>query len=437
LDAPIGYMASFDNYCQRHGELSFDDYWRAGTDTEVHHFIGKDITNFHALFWPAVLEGSGHRKPTRIHVHGFVTVDGTKMSKSRGTFINAATYLKHLDPEYLRYYFATKLNGTVDDVDISLDDFVQRVNSDLVGKVVNIASRCAGFIHRHGGGRLGGRIHDEALWQDFVAAQEPIAERFERGDFGRAVREISALADRANQYIAQHAPWAMARDESRLGEVQDICTQGLNMFRVLIGLLKPVLPRTAEKSEEFLNIPPLYWRHLSDFLVDHRINAFEPLLQRLERSQVDKLIEASKEQPDGAPPTVKERADAAQLGAAPASAAHQSGSAADETIDINDFNRVRLRVARIVAADPVEGADRLLRLTMDLGDEQRQVFAGIKTAYAPESLVGRLTVVVANLKPRKMRFGESQGMILAAGPGGDRIFLLAPDDGAQPGMEVK
>jgi methionyl-tRNA synthetase len=425
LDAPIGYMASFDNFCQRRGELTFDDYWRPGAGTEVHHFIGKDIINFHALFWPAVLEGSGHRKPTRIHVHGFVTVDGTKMSKSRGTFINAGTYLRHLDPEYLRYYFATKLNGTVDDVDINLSDFVQRVNSDLVGKIVNIASRSAGFIHRYAGGRLGSRVHDDALWQTFVAAQEPIASHFESGDFGRAVREISALADRANQYIAHHAPWTLAKDEARLGEVQDICTQGLNLFRILVGLLKPILPRTAERSEEFLNVPPLYWSHLAEFLCDHRINAFEPLLQRIESAQVDRMIEAAKEP------------DARILPPAPAAARSVSGGNSEDLIDIDDFNRVKLRVARIVAADAVEGADRLLRLTVDLGGEERQVFAGIKAAYDPEALIGRLTVVVANLRPRRMRFGESQGMVLAAGPGGDQIFLLAPDAGAQPGMDVK
>jgi methionyl-tRNA synthetase len=422
LDAPIGYMASFDDLCRRRDDLDFEDYWRPAAETEVHHFIGKDITNFHALFWPAVLEGAGNRKPTRVHVHGFVTVDGTKMSKSRGTFINAGTYLAHLDPEYLRYYFATKLNGTVDDVDINLDDFVQRVNADLVGKVVNIASRCAGFVHRLNEGRLGGRIHDEPLWHAFVSAQDAIAEHYEKGDFARAVREISALADRANQYIAQHAPWTLAKDEARREEVQAICTQGLNLFRVLIGLLKPVLPRTAEKSERFLGIAPLSWRDLGDFLADHRINPFEPL-PRLEKARVDQLIDASKE-PEN---------QHAEAGAAGSVVRDTTGS----LIDIDQFSRIDLRVARIVAADPVAGADRLLRLTVDLGGEQRQIFAGIKSAYSPEALVGRLTVVVANLEPRKMRFGESQGMVLAAGPGGDQIFLLSPDDGAQPGMEVK
>jgi methionyl-tRNA synthetase len=422
MDAPIGYMASFDQYCQRHNDMDFDSYWRDGADTEVHHFIGKDIINFHALFWPAVLEGAGHRKPTRLHVHGFVTVDGTKMSKSRGTFINAETFLAHLDPEYLRYYFATKLNGTVDDIDINLDDFVARVNADLVGKVVNIASRCAGFIHRLCDGRLGTRIHDEPLWNDFVSAQDAIARHYEAGDFARAVREISALADRANQYIAHHAPWTLAKDPERHADVQDICTQGLNLFRVLIGLLKPVLPRTAANSERFLAVPALDWHALGSYLRDHRINAFEPLLTRLERAQVDRMIDASKQAE--MPPN-----------AAVAPSPGHDGTAG--TIDIADFNKVQLRVARILAAEHVDGADKLLRLTVDLGGERRQILAGIRSAYQPEALIGRLTVVVANLKPRKMRFGESQGMVLAAGPGGDQIFLLAPDTGAEPGMEVK
>ncbi len=422
MDAPIGYMASFDNLCQRSNELNFDDYWAEGSDAEVHHFIGKDIINFHALFWPAVLEGSDHRKPTRIHTHGFVTVDGTKMSKSRGTFINAATYLEHLTPEYLRYYYASKLNGTVDDVDISLDDFVQRVNSDLVGKVVNIASRCAGFIQKGSDGRLGSHIHDEALWLDFRKAVEPIAAHYEKGNFARAVREIAALADRANQYIAGHAPWTLAKDPANAQLVQDICTQGLNLFRVLIGLLKPILPATAEKSEAFLNIPPLTWPHLEDFLVEHRINSFQPLLTRLERKQLDALIEASRET------------------AAPASADGGTPDAEDTStlIDFDTFAQVDLRVARIVAAETIDGADKLLRLQLDLGGDQCQVLAGIKPAYPdPQALVGRLTVVVANLKPRKMKFGESQGMVLAAGPGGKDLFLLSPDSGAEPGMPVQ
>jgi methionyl-tRNA synthetase len=416
MDAPIGYMASFQHYCESRNDVVFDDYWKPDADTEVHHFIGKDIINFHCLFWPAVLEGSGFRKPTRVHVHGFATVNGTKMSKSRGTFINAETYLEHLDPEYMRYYFAAKLNGTVDDIDINLDDFIQRVNSDLVGKMVNIASRCAGFIHRLSDGALTARIHDPDLWQAFVAAADPIAELYERGDTTRAVREIMALADRANQYIAQHAPWELAKQDGQAAEVQAICTQGINMFRTLAVLLAPILPTTTGKAREFLNLEALAWTDIGKYIGEHRIQKFTPLLTRLEKKAVDKLIEASME-------------------AEPANTNPQSPASSEITID--DFAKIDLRVAKVTAADHVDGADRLLRLTLDVGGAERQVFAGIKSVYAPEDLVGRLTVVVANLKPRKMKFGESQGMVLAAGPGGEEIFLLAPDSGATPGMEVK
>ncbi len=427
MDAPIGYMASFRNYADGHNEVSFDEFWDAGggaeSHTEVHHFIGKDIVNFHALFWPAVLNGAGFRTPTRIHTHGFVTVDGTKMSKSRGTFINASTYLQHLDPEYLRYYYATKLNGTVDDIDINLDDFVQRVNADLVGKVVNIASRCAGFITKQFDGELAAGLHDEPLWQGFNDAADVIAGHFERGDIARAVREITALADQANQYIAGHAPWAMIKDSAQRDEVQAVCSQGINLFRMLMIYLKPILPRMAADAETFLNVEPLTWADLASPLTAHRINVFKPLFSRMEKKAVDALIEASTEA-SGAPAEqpsepVEVEADAV------------------ETIGIEDFERVELRVARIKAAELVEGADRLLRLTLDMGASERQVFSGIRQAYAPEKLVGRLTVVVANLAPRKMRFGVSEGMVLAAGPGGEEIFLLSPDDGASPGMRVR
>jgi len=412
MDAPIGYIASFENLCSRDPTLKFEDFWPNG-EGEVHHFIGKDIVNFHALFWPSVLEGAGMRKPTRIHTHGFVTVDGTKMSKSRGTFINAATYLEFLNPEHLRYYFAAKLAGNVDDIDVNLDDFVQRVNSDLVGKVVNIASRCAGFVTRLADGELGAAPHDPELWNAFTGAGEGLVAHFERGDFGRAVREIAELADRANRYIAQHAPWDVAKDPARRRDVLDVCTMGLNLFKVLIVYLKPILPRTAERTERFLDVPPLEWADHTKFLGPHRIKTFEPLLTRMEKKHVDQMVEASKvEESDPAAPNVPQ-------------------------IDIADFSKIALKVARIVSAHPVAGADKLLRLELDLGGERRQVFAGIKAAYAPETLVGRLTVVVANLKSRKMKFGESQGMVLAAGPGGEHIFLLSPDTGAEPGMDVR
>jgi methionyl-tRNA synthetase len=417
MDAPIGYLASFEHFTKRRNDIVFDDYWREHVSTEVHHFIGKDIINFHCLFWPAVLEGSGRRKPTRIHVHGFVTVDGTKMSKSRGTFINASTYLDHLNPEYLRYYFATKLNGTVDDIDMNLDDFVQRVNSDLVGKVVNIASRCAGFVHRLAKGELSADVHDAELWQAFTGAADEIAEQYESGDYGKAMRLIAALADRANQYIAQHAPWTLAKDPARHVEAVAVSSQGINLFKVLMVYLSPVLPATAAGTTAFLNLDALLWHDASRWLGRHRIAAYDALLTRLERADVDKVIEASKSKPAAA--TTSAASDGAAM------------------IDIADFAKIDLRVARVVRAEAVAGADKLLRLELDLGDSKRQVFAGIKSAYAPEQLVGRLTIVVANLKPRQMRFGESQGMVLAAGPGGRDIYLLAPDAGAEPGMAVR
>jgi len=425
MDAPIGYMASFKNFTSRSNAVSFDDFWGADSDAELHHFIGKDIVNFHALFWPAVLEGSGFRKPTRIHTHGFVTVDGTKMSKSRGTFINAATYLDHLDPEYLRYYYAAKLAGTVDDIDVNLDDFVSRVNSDLVGKVVNIASRCAGFIVKHFDGELIGADHAPALWAEVSGAAEPLAEHYEAGDTSRAVREIVRLADRINQYIAAEAPWAMIKEDGRRGEVQAVCSAGINLFRLLVIYLKPILPRMAADAEAFLDVEPLVWADAREPLTDHRVKPFKPLFQRIERSAVDKLLEASRE-PAGASAAA---APAANRGPAP-----EAGASA--TIQLDDFQRVDLRVARITEARAVEGADKLLELTLDLGGETRTVFSGIKAAYEPEALVGRLTVVVANLAPRKMRFGTSEGMVLAAGPGGSEVFLLSADSGAQPGMRV-
>jgi methionyl-tRNA synthetase len=414
---------------------SFDDYWKPGHDTEVHHFIGKDIVNFHALFWPAMLDGAGFRTPTRVHTHGFVTVDGTKMSKSRGTFINAATYLRHLNPEYLRYYFAAKLNGTVDDIDINLEDFVARVNADLVGKIVNIASRCAGFITRQFDGALAATLHERALWQRFRDAAEGIAERYERGDTARAIREITALADLANQYIAEQAPWTLAKDPARRDDVQAVCTQGLELFRMLMIYLKPVLPAMTEATEAFLGVAPLTWADLDTPLTGRRMNAFTPLVGRIEMAAVQQMIEDSRAPAE--PAAGENRPANAQQTPKTAPQPSAATEPARPTITIDDFAKVELRVARIVAAETVEGADKLLRLTLDLGDSQRQVFAGIRSAYRPEDILDRLTVVVANLAPRKMRFGVSEGMVLAAGPGGDEIFLLSPDQGARPGMIVR
>jgi methionyl-tRNA synthetase len=433
MDAPIGYMASLQQFLDQGNERTFDDYWAADSDAEVHHFIGKDIVNFHALFWPAVLDGAGFRKPTRVHAHGFVTVDGAKMSKSRGTFINASTYLAHLKPEYLRYYYATKLNGTVDDIDINLDDFVSRVNSDLVGKVVNIASRCAGFVSKQFDGRLSTALPEPDLYAALTEPAERIADLYEAGDTARAMREVSALADRANQYIADRAPWAMMKDPAQRDAVQDVCTMGLNLFRVLMIYLKPVVPAMAADAEQFLNAGPLRWADLAAPLLDREINAFKPLMTRLERKQLDKLVDASREDAAAGQPAGN-RSD----GVAKAKqAGNAQDNAEDNTIDIGTFGKIELRVARVTAANHVEGADKLLQLTLDVGAlGERQVFSGIKSAYAPEDLVGRLTVLVANLAPRKMKFGVSEGMVLAAGEGAEGIFLLSPDSGAAPGMIV-
>jgi len=430
LDAPIGYMASLKNLLATRNDFSFDEFWNAeATTTEVHHFIGKDIINFHCLFWPALLTASGFRRPTRVHVHGFVTVDGTKMSKSRGTFIEGATYLQHLRPEYLRYYYATKLNGSVDDIDINLDDFVQRVNSDLVGKLVNIASRCAGFITKQFAGQLASTLPEPELFAEFAAAAERIADYYEVDDTARAVREIMSFADRANQYVAANAPWTLAKDPARRNEVQAVCTQALNLFRQLLIWVKPVLPDIAMAAERFLNVTPLQWSDSSAPLIGHRINSYVPLLTRLEREAIDRMVEASIADQQAAEP-------AQSIVSSPTVVNQETPVTEAATLSIEDFARVKLKVAKILEASAVEGADKLLQLRLDLGDHQRTVFSGIKSAYDPARLVGRLTVVVANLAPRKMRFGTSEGMVLAAGPGGADIFLIAPDSGALPGMDV-
>ncbi|MDX1434753.1 MAG: methionine--tRNA ligase [Gammaproteobacteria bacterium] len=430
LDAPIGYMASFKNLCARRDDLEFDDFWAPESRAEVYHFIGKDIAYFHTLFWPAQLHGAGFRTPTAVFCHGFLTVNGQKMSKSRGTFITARAYLEHLDPEYLRYYFACKLGSGIDDLDLSFDDFVQRVNADLVGKVVNIASRCAGFITRQFEGRLRAELAEPQLYRRFAQAAESIAELYEGREFAKAVREIMLLADVANQYIDVRKPWVLAKDAAREQEVQDVCTLGLNMFRALVIYLKPILPRLAERAESFLEISPLVWADAAEPLLGKRIGPFEPLMTRIERERVDAMIEASRETLDATSQVPRSGAKAA-----PETAPTREPVAAE--IGIEEFARVDLRVARIVAAEAVAGADKLLRLTVDLGGERRTVFAGIKAAYRAEDLVDRLTVVVANLKERKMRFGTSEGMVLAAGPGGGDIWLLSVDDGAEPGMRVK
>ncbi len=438
LDAPIGYMASFKHLCDsprgQAAGLEFDRFWAPASDAELYHFIGKDIIYFHALFWPAMLHGAGFRTPSAVFAHGFLTVDGQKMSKSRGTFIKARTYLNHLNPEYLRYYFAAKLGSGVDDIDLSLEDFQARVNADLVGKVVNIASRSAGFITKRFAGRLAAELPAPALFDELRAASESIAAAYERREYARAVREIMAFADRANQYIDEQAPWVVAKQEGREAELQGICTQGLNLFRLLIGWLKPILPATAEASEAFLRIPPLTWADLDRPLLDHEIAPFKPLMTRVDPAQIAAMLDASKGDLTAKGSAPEDRGEALVREDA---RTHLARDPIAETVDFEGFARVDLRVARIMEAETVEGADKLLRLDLDLGGETRQVFAGIRSAYDPASLVGRLTVMVANLAPRKMRFGVSEGMVLAAGPGGKEIFLLAPDAGAEPGMKVK
>lgn len=425
LDAPIGYMGSFKNYCDKRGDIDFDfdEYWKANSDTELYHFIGKDIVYFHSLFWPAMLDGAGFRKPNNVFVHGYVTVNGAKMSKSKGTFIKASTYLKHLDPECLRYYYAAKLNSRIDDLDLSLDDFIQRVNTDIVNKVVNLASRNAGFISKRFDGQLSPVCSEPELYQTFIDKAEHIGELYEAREFNRAIREIIALADKANQYVDEKAPWVIAKEDGKDAELQAICSVGINLFRVLMTYLKPVMPKLAERAEGFLN-DTLTWESIATPLTGHQITKFKALFNRIDPKAVDAMIADSKE-------------DVATEEAAKASA---QGPLADEPladeIEFGDFAKVDLRVAKILECEAVPKADKLLKFKLDIGGETRQVFSGIKSAYKPEDLVGKHTVMVANLKPRKMKFGMSEGMILAAGPGGKEIWILEPHEGAQPGMRV-
>lgn len=427
MDAPIGYMGSFEQFSASK-DLDFDDFWQPGGETELYHFIGKDIINFHGLFWPAILHSAQLRTPSGVFAHGFLTVNGTKMSKSRGTFINARHYLDHLDAEYLRYYFAAKLSGGVDDLDLNLDDFVQRVNSDVVGKVVNIASRCSGFLRKGFDNTLSAACSEPELLEDFRRAGEGIAAAYEEREFGKAIRLIMELADKANQYIDLHKPWVMVKDPGQSQAVQDVCSTGINCFRMLMIYLRPVLPRMAERAEAYLQCS-LDWNALEHVLTQHVLADFKPLMQRIDPKVVSKMVDSNVETTHTAPAVAT-----AKTGK---QAAKEAADPSDSVIGIEDFKKVELRVARIEAAETVDGADRLLALSLDLGElGKRQVFSGIRSAYDPTSLVGRLTVVVANLAPRKMRFGVSQGMVLAAGEGDTEIYLLAVDSGAQPGMRI-
>ncbi|PPD13401.1 methionine--tRNA ligase [Methylophilus sp.] len=438
LDAPIGYMASFKNLCAKSQQaadgsqepgLDFDEYWKKDSSTELYHFIGKDILYFHALFWPATLEYSGHRTPTQVFAHGFLTVNGEKMSKSRGTFITARSYLDHVkNPEYLRYYYAAKLNGSMEDIDLNLEDFVARVNSDLVGKYINIASRTAGFIAKKFDNKLIAAKH--AVIDDMRAAAPAIAEAFAARDFARALREIMKLTDAANAYVAEAAPWVVAKEDSKAAELHAICSNALEMFRLLTVYLKPVLPNIASAVEAFLNVQPLQWADVTQGLDAQTIQPYNHMVTRLDGKQIEAMVEANKESLQAAAPANTE----AKVEAKAETKAAEEG----DYISIDDFAKVDLRIAKIVSAEHVEGAEKLLKLLLDIGEEKpRQVFAGIKSAYDPATLVGRLTVMVANLAPRKMKFGMSEGMVLAASDERGGPYILSPDSGAQAGMRVK
>lgn len=421
LDAPIGYMGSFLNYCNKNNKAIFDEFWSKDSTTELYHFIGKDIVYFHSLFWPAMLDGSEHRKPSNIFVHGYVTVDGAKMSKSRGTFIQASTYLRHLDPDCLRYYYAAKLSPHIDDIDLNLEDFVQRVNSDLVNKVVNIASRSAGFISKRFDGKLSDKVAEPELYSQFVEKAKVIADYYEQRESSKAIREIMALADEANRYIDEKAPWVVAKQEGQDQALQDICSMGIFLFRILMTYLKPVVPSLAQRTEEFLN-SQLEWRGIDNALTGYTINRFKALFNRIDMDKITAMIEETKE-----------------LTTSTAPAKEKVAEPIADTINFDDFAKVDMRVALIKNATFVEGSDKLLQLTLDIGDETRNVFSGIKQFYPdPQVLIGRLTIMIANLAPRKMRFGVSEGMVLCASgkDDGEGVYLLSPDSGAKPGMRI-
>ena len=420
LDAPIGYLATLRQLCDQQG-WDYQDFVQPDSDVEMYHFIGKDIMYFHCLFWPALLHGAGLRKPDGIFAHGFLTVNGRKMSKTRGTFIKATTWLQHLKPEYLRYYFATKLSPGLEDMDLNLDDFTTRVNADLVGKVVNIASRCARFMEQRFAGQLAATLEDPALHAEFVRAGALIREDYAQRHYARAMRRIMALADRANQYIEQHKPWVLAKQDGQQATLQTVCTMGLNLFRMLAIFLKPVLPQMAQRAEALFGGAALCWADSERAVLDCRMEKFSPLMTRVKKQHIDAVLQAS-------------QSDLLEDNAQQTNNAPQTNQ---DMITIQDFARLDLRVARIIKAESITGANQLLRLSLDDGTSHRQVLAGIKSAYTPEQLVGRLTVLVSNLATRKTRFGSSEGMVLAAGSGSGDIFLLSPDEGARPGMQIK
>ena len=415
LDAPIGYLASFLNYCKSNPKIKYKDYWSTNNKSEVYHFIGKDIVYFHTLFWPAILEGAGLRAPTSVFAHGFLTINGKKMSKSRGTFIKAKTYAENLDPTYLRYYYAAKLNPTMEDIDLNFDDFVARVNSDLVGKLINIASRSCGFINKRFNGKLAKELDNEHQFNNFANSSEEIEKYYENREYSKAIKKIMSLADIANKYIDEKKPWIISKDTSREEELQVICTQSLNLFRSLIIFLTPVIPSVTRKVKLLFNEEEWLWSSAKTPLLNTKINKFKPLLNRIDTKDIEEIINKSKE----------------------TNMNNDQIKSESKEITIDEFSKIDLRIAEIKEAELVEDADKLVRLTLDLDNNEKVVFAGIKEAYSIEELKGRLVVVVANLKPRKMRFGTSEGMILAAGPGEENIFLLSADNGAKPGMKIK
>ena len=453
FDAPIGYMASTIEWCRKHGE-NFDDWWReqgsvvSGQESgnselgprnselrEIHHFIGKDITYFHTLFWPAMLKAAGFKLPTKVHIHGFLTVGGEKMSKSKGTFVQAATYLQHLDPTYLRYYYASKLGPRLDDLDLSLEEFADKANKQLVGGVVNIASRTAKFL----GGQSLCEVYpaDGGLFLFGAVAHESIAEAYERCDYQTVIRTCKELCDRANSYLDEHAPWTLAKQPDKAEEVRQICSVGLNLFRQIVVYLAPVLPRLATQAGELLSAPITRWEDAQSPLTGNPVAHFQHMLKRVELKQVQAMIEDSKPAVDADATFIEPKVTAGPAPSSDGPEALEKEPLVADLCSIDDFSKIDLRVARVVSAAHVEGADKLMQLTLNLGgDLHRNVFAGIKSAYTPGQLVGRLVIVVANLAPRKMRFGISEGMVCAAGGGGTEIFLLSPDDGAVPGQRV-
>ncbi len=416
LDAPVGYLASFKNFCDR-SDVDFNTFLNKESDTEFYHFIGKDIMYFHTLFWPAMLEGAGYRLPTNVFVHGFLTVNGQKMSKSRGSFVKASTYLSHLEPAYLRYYFAAKLGPAIEDIDLNWEDFEARINSDLVGKFVNIGSRCSGFIEKRFDGILSDKVDSPDLLETFELASEKIRDLYESREFAKAMREIMLLADLANRYINDEKPWVVARDPNGDERLHQVVTMGLVLFRIIAIYLKPVIPSIVSEIEKFFNEAPFCWNSTTLSLANRRVNRFIPLIRRVESGNIKAMVEEVKNEEDQPTPS--------------------EGNSPEGIVSIEDFSKVELRVGLVEEASHVDGADKLLKLHVDLGDEKRQIFAGIKQAYSPESLVGKLVVVVANLAPRKMRFGVSEGMVLAAGAGGNDVFLVEPSEGAEPGMLIK